>query len=58
VRAERDADAAAAAQERVREAARSGENLLPPLREALRLHCTVGELCGVLRDEFGSHDRS
>ena len=29
----------------------------PPLREALTAHCTVGELCGVLRDEFGTHDR-
>jgi methylmalonyl-CoA mutase N-terminal domain/subunit len=56
VRAERDAGAAEAALERVREAARGTENLLPPLREALRARCTIGELCNVLRDEFGMYD--
>jgi methylmalonyl-CoA mutase N-terminal domain/subunit len=56
VRAERDAGAAEAALDRVREAARGEENLLPPLREALRARCTIGELCSVLRDEFGMYD--
>ena len=56
VRAERDAQAAEAAIERVREAARGTENLLPPLREALRARCTIGELCNVLREEFGMYD--
>ena len=32
------------------------ENLLPPLREALRARCTIGEICNVLRDEFGMYD--
>jgi methylmalonyl-CoA mutase N-terminal domain/subunit len=57
VRAERSAQAADEALARVREAARGTENLLPPLREALRAHCTVGELCGVLRAEWGTYDR-
>jgi methylmalonyl-CoA mutase, N-terminal domain len=56
VRSERDAAAAEAATERVREAARGTENLLPPLREALRARCTIGELCNVLREEFGMYD--
>ena len=56
VRAERDAAEADAALERVREAARGTENLLPPLRDALRVRCTVGEICNVLRDEFGMYD--
>src|SRR5216117_3939996 len=56
VRAERDARAAEAAIERVREAAGGTENLLPPLREALRARCTIGELCNVLREEFGMYD--
>jgi methylmalonyl-CoA mutase N-terminal domain/subunit len=35
----------------------SGEgNLLPPLREALRARCTIGELCGALREQWGMHD--
>ena len=31
-------------------------NVLPPMREALRVGATVGELCGVLRDAWGTHD--
>jgi len=57
VRAERNADEAAAAIERVRQAARGSENMLPSLREALRARCTVGEICNVLRDEWGMYDR-
>ncbi len=56
VRAERDAGPAESALGRVREATRGTENLLPPLREALRARCTIGELCNVLRDEFGMYD--
>jgi methylmalonyl-CoA mutase N-terminal domain/subunit len=56
VRAERDAAAAEAATARVREAARGTENLLPPLRDALAAYCTIGELCEVLREEFGMYD--
>jgi methylmalonyl-CoA mutase N-terminal domain/subunit len=57
VRAERNAVAADAALLRVRDAARGTENLLLPMREALRVRCTVGEICGVLRGEWGEHDR-
>ena len=56
VRAERNAEAAAAALEQVRRAAQGSENLLPPMRDALRAHCTVGEICNTLRDEFGTYD--
>ena len=56
VRAERDGGAAEAALEEVRRVARGDENLLPPMREALRVRCTVGEICNVLRDEFGTFD--
>jgi methylmalonyl-CoA mutase, N-terminal domain len=56
VRAERDAAAAEESLARVREAASGPENLLPPLREALRVRCTIGEICNVLRDEFGMYD--
>jgi methylmalonyl-CoA mutase N-terminal domain/subunit len=56
VRAERDPAAAETALARMREAARGSENLLPPLREALRSRCTVGEVCNVLREEFGMYD--
>jgi methylmalonyl-CoA mutase N-terminal domain/subunit len=56
LRAERNPDEAAAAIERVRDAARGDANLLHPMREALRANCTVGEICNVLRDEWGTHD--
>jgi len=56
VRAERDADAAEAALAEVRRAAEGDANLLPPMREALRARCTVGEICGVLRDVWGTYD--
>jgi methylmalonyl-CoA mutase N-terminal domain/subunit len=57
VRAERNAEEADVALGRVREAARGTENLLPPMREALRARCTVGEICEVLRKEWGMYDR-
>ena len=56
VRAERDPALAEAALEEVRRAARGTENLLPAMREALRARCTVGEISGVLREEFGMYD--
>jgi methylmalonyl-CoA mutase, N-terminal domain len=40
----------------VRETARGETNLLPALREALRVRCTVGELCEALREEWGMYD--
>ncbi len=56
VRAERDPAAWDAAVAAVQAAAGSDVNVLPPLREALRVGATVGELCGVLRDAWGTHD--
>jgi methylmalonyl-CoA mutase N-terminal domain/subunit len=57
VRAERNAAEAAAGLDAVRAAARGEANLLVPMREALRVRCTVGEICGALRDEWGEYDR-
>jgi methylmalonyl-CoA mutase N-terminal domain/subunit len=57
VRAARNAGEAEAALARVRSAAAGTENLLLPMREALRERCTVGEICSVLRDEWGTFDR-
>jgi methylmalonyl-CoA mutase N-terminal domain/subunit len=56
LRVERDAAAAATALEQVRTTARGETNLLPTMREALRARCTIGEICGVLRDEWGTYD--
>ena len=57
VRAERNPEAAASALALVRDTASGDGNLLPPLREALRAHCTIGELCGALRELWGTYDR-
>jgi methylmalonyl-CoA mutase N-terminal domain/subunit len=56
VRAERNADEAAAALDAVRETSRGETNLLPPMREALRARCTIGEICESLRAEWGMFD--
>jgi methylmalonyl-CoA mutase N-terminal domain/subunit len=56
VRAGRNAEAAASALDEVRRVARGSENLLPPMRDALRARCTIGEICNALRDEFGTYD--
>ena len=56
VRAERDAGAATSALAAVRSVAEGDENLLPPIREALRARCTVGEISNTLREVFGTFD--
>ncbi|HET6689748.1 MAG TPA: methylmalonyl-CoA mutase family protein [Miltoncostaeaceae bacterium] len=56
LREARDGAAVTARLEDVRAAARGTDNLLPPMREALRARATVGEVCGVLREEFGEYD--
>jgi methylmalonyl-CoA mutase N-terminal domain/subunit len=56
VRAERNAEVASRGLAGVREAARGDANLLPPMREALRAHCTIGEICETLRAEWGMYD--
>jgi methylmalonyl-CoA mutase, N-terminal domain len=56
VRAERSAADATAALDAVRATAAGDGNLLPPIREALRARCTVGEICGVLRELWGTYD--
>jgi methylmalonyl-CoA mutase N-terminal domain/subunit len=57
VRGGRSAADAEAALVRVQEVARGTENLLPPIRDALGAMCTVGEVCSVLREEWGTYDR-
>jgi methylmalonyl-CoA mutase N-terminal domain/subunit len=55
-RAERDEAACSHALAEVRQGADGTDNLLPPMREALRAGCTVGEICGVLRELWGTYD--
>jgi methylmalonyl-CoA mutase N-terminal domain/subunit len=55
IRAERDCGAVDAALAEIRRAAQGTENLLEPMREALRVRATLGEICGVLRHEWGEY---
>jgi methylmalonyl-CoA mutase N-terminal domain/subunit len=55
LRATRDSEAVQSALADLRDAARGGDNLLPPMREALRHLATVGEVCDSLRAEFGTY---
>jgi methylmalonyl-CoA mutase N-terminal domain/subunit len=60
LRGARDAGAVAGALDELRKAAAGTENVLYPMREALRLRATVGEVCHALRDVWGTyapHDR-
>jgi methylmalonyl-CoA mutase N-terminal domain/subunit len=56
LRARRDAAAVESALAAVSSAAQGEDNLLPPMREALRAEATIGEVCQVLRDEWGTYD--
>ena len=51
----RDRAAAAAAIDGVRSAARGSENILPVLVQAFEEYVTLGEVCGVLREEWSEH---
>ncbi|OIB56648.1 acyl-CoA mutase large subunit family protein [Natrialba sp. SSL1] len=55
VRDDRDEAAVEDALESLREAARGNENLMPHIIEAVKTYATVGEICNVLRDEFGEY---
>jgi methylmalonyl-CoA mutase N-terminal domain/subunit len=57
LREDRDAGEVEGRLDEVRDAARGSANLLYPMREALRARATVGEVCGVLRAEYGEYDR-
>lgn len=54
-RAARDQPAVASALESVSAVARGGENLMPPMRDALALGATIGEVSDALREVFGVH---
>jgi methylmalonyl-CoA mutase N-terminal domain/subunit len=55
-RAARDDEGARATLDEVRRVAETDANLLPAMREALRVGCTVGEICGALRELWGTYD--
>jgi methylmalonyl-CoA mutase N-terminal domain/subunit len=56
LRSSRDAVRVEATVAEVRRVAESSANLLPALRDALAVRATVGELCGALREVWGTYD--
>jgi methylmalonyl-CoA mutase N-terminal domain/subunit len=44
--------------EELRSVARGSENLLPPIRQALKDRCSLGEVCGAMQDVFGKYSPS
>ena len=44
--------------EEIRDRARGTDNLLPVLRQALKDRCSLGEVCGAMRDVFGEYQPS
>jgi methylmalonyl-CoA mutase N-terminal domain/subunit len=56
VRAERDTGVGRRRRQPSHAAAGSEANVLPPMREALRVGATVGEVCGILREAWGTYD--
>jgi methylmalonyl-CoA mutase N-terminal domain/subunit len=57
-KADRDQDAVASRLDELREVARGEGNLLEPIRAALAEHATIGEVCGVMREEFGEYQEA
>jgi methylmalonyl-CoA mutase N-terminal domain/subunit len=54
-KADRDASLVERRLDEIREGARGTENLLPVLRQALKDRCSIGEVCGAMRDVFGNY---
>jgi methylmalonyl-CoA mutase, N-terminal domain len=55
---ERDQDAVNARLEELRAACAGEENLLVPMRAALKAHASIGEVCGVMREQFGEYSEA
>jgi methylmalonyl-CoA mutase, N-terminal domain len=55
VRASRNQNIASARLAELKQAALGTDNLMPPILECVKAYCTVGEICGVLRQVFGEY---
>jgi methylmalonyl-CoA mutase, N-terminal domain len=57
-KSERDEDAVRDRLEELRSVAQGDGNLLHPIRAALKEHATIGEVSGVMREEFGEYSEA
>jgi methylmalonyl-CoA mutase N-terminal domain/subunit len=56
LRKSRSSDRVQAALDALRAAARTKQNVMPPILEAVRAYATVGEMCDALRDVWGEYE--
>jgi methylmalonyl-CoA mutase, N-terminal domain len=56
LRRTRDRAQVAQALDRLRASARSTENMMPPILDAVRAYATIGEMCDALRDVWGEYE--
>ena len=56
VRVERDNQRVKETLGELRDAAHDGDNLMPRILDAVRAYATLGEMCNVLREEFGEYE--
>jgi methylmalonyl-CoA mutase N-terminal domain/subunit len=55
IKKERDEKAVHSALEKLRDAASGDDNLMPPILGCVERYATLGEICDVLREEFGEY---
>jgi len=55
IRRERDGREAVRCLKSLEAACRDGHNVMPYLLDAVNAYCTLGEICGVMRDVFGAY---
>jgi len=57
-KSDRDQGAVDKRLEELREVAKGDGNLIPPIRAALKDRASIGEVCGVMREEFGEYSEA
>ncbi len=58
LKSSRDADRVARTLEALRKATGTSENLMPYMIDAVESYATIGEICGILREEFGEYKQA
>jgi methylmalonyl-CoA mutase, N-terminal domain len=55
IKAKRDNKRAVVALDLLKQAAQGDINLMPPIIECVRVYCSIGEICGQLRNLWGEY---
>ncbi|MBA2792374.1 MAG: methylmalonyl-CoA mutase [Thermoleophilaceae bacterium] len=55
---DRDSEVVDSRLSELRDTCKGEGNLLEPIRAALKDHCSLGEVCGVMREEFGEYSEA